>query len=305
MRATERLGSPLHETKAFMCSSLRQTLRHPPGRGLRPDGCPTDFRSSGPCRYGDGGRTVDHVFDEAQVSGQLGPAGCGAVTFTSVHGKPQDCGGQVAHVGLILNRTGRPPRWRVWLSFACSRHYNRLNAPRPLLERDRSVLAHWTEQRQLALAGSATNGGKGPARTGDGMGVDAAGRRASSGRATASVIATRSSAHFIDQVASDLRVYRHIRIGEQDRRRRRRRCTGSSSMGGGTGPAMTCVAVVGILLIFVLAVVVGIVDADLRALAAGRRRAPSLVGGRTPARRLPDGTAAVGKQALSGYSLDA
>ena len=44
---------------------------------------------------------------------------------------------------------------------------------------------------------------------------------------------------------------------------------------------------------------------DVRAVAAGRRRAPPLVGVRTPARRLPDGAAAVGKQALSVHSLDA
>ena len=49
------------------------------------------------------------------------------------------------------------------------------------------------------------------------MGRDAAGRRASSGRATASLIThggvVWSSANFIDQVASDLREHRHIRIG--------------------------------------------------------------------------------------------
>ena len=69
------------------------------------------------------------------------------------------------------------------------------------------------------------------------------------------------------------------------------------------GSAMTYVAVAGILLIFALAVVVGVVDArTARALAAGRGRTPPRVGGRAPARRLPDGPAAAVREALSGVS---
>jgi hypothetical protein len=62
---------------------------------------------------------------------------------------------------------------------------------------------------------------------------------------------------------------------------------------------VTYVALAGILLIFALAVVVGIVDPRTaerwRRVAAERRRA----GGRPPARRLPDGPAAAVGQALS------
>ena len=67
---------------------------------------------------------------------------------------------------------------------------------------------------------------------------------------------------------------------------------------------MTYVALAGILLIFALAVVVGIVDARTatrwRRVAAERRRAWEAG---APARRLPDGPAAAGRQALSGCPI--
>ena len=96
---------------------------------------------------------VEHVVEQGAIPWCLGRASCGAMTFTGVMGKPQDCRGRVTHAGLVLVRDGGPPQWRCWLSFSCGAHVGNLTAPRPLLPRDAVVRQRWAEEDARAMAG--------------------------------------------------------------------------------------------------------------------------------------------------------
>ena len=78
-------------------------------------------------------------------------AGCGGYD-QHLTTPPSACFGEVVVVGLVL--VGRPGKRRaVWRGFACSRHAHQLLGARPLLPRDRDVLARRREERHIRLAG--------------------------------------------------------------------------------------------------------------------------------------------------------
>ena len=64
-------------------------------------------------------------------------------------GTPRGCQGAVTHAGLIL----REHPVQAWLAFSCSMHTDDLIAARPLLDRDRAVLADWRARERRALDG--------------------------------------------------------------------------------------------------------------------------------------------------------
>ena len=77
---------------------------------------------------------------------RLAAAGCGAFGHA---GTPCGCQGAVTHAGLIL----REHPVQAWLAFSCSMHTDDLIAARPLLDRDRAVLADWRARERRALDG--------------------------------------------------------------------------------------------------------------------------------------------------------
>ena len=85
-----------------------------------------------------------------RVPWQIVTPACGATVFTGAGGAPDQCTGRVTHAGLVL--TGRRPI-EAWRAFACDRHCGQLRAARPLLDRDREVLADWRQRWRDALDG--------------------------------------------------------------------------------------------------------------------------------------------------------
>jgi hypothetical protein len=80
---------------------------------------------------------------------RLAAAGCGAYSTSGHAGTPRGCQGAVTHAGLIL----REHPVQAWLAFSCSMHTDDLIAARPLLDRDRAVLADWRARERRALDG--------------------------------------------------------------------------------------------------------------------------------------------------------
>ena len=80
---------------------------------------------------------------------RLAAAGCGAYSTSGHAGTPRGCQGAVTHAGLIL----REHPVQAWLAFSCSMHTDDPIAARPLLDRDRAVLADWRARERRALDG--------------------------------------------------------------------------------------------------------------------------------------------------------
>lgn len=86
-----------------------------------------------------------------QVPFQVMAAGCGGFVQPAVLA-PMSCVAEPTKVGLIM--AGKPGQRRaVWRAFACDEHADVLLAARPLLPRDRDVLARRREKRRVLLAG--------------------------------------------------------------------------------------------------------------------------------------------------------
>lgn len=82
---------------------------------------------------------------------QVMAAGCGGfVHHAGV--APSHCEAEPTVVGLVMFRR-RDGRRAAWRAFACNRHADHLIAPRPLLPRDRDVLARRRDERRTKLAG--------------------------------------------------------------------------------------------------------------------------------------------------------
>lgn len=65
---------------------------------------------------------------------------------------PSSCMAEPTNVGLVV--VGKPGQRRsVWRGFACDQHAAVLLAARPLLPRDRDVLARRREKRRVLLSG--------------------------------------------------------------------------------------------------------------------------------------------------------
>lgn len=78
-------------------------------------------------------------------------AGCGGYDQHTVI-PPSACVNEPVVVGLYP--TGRPGRRRsVWRGFACRRHAHQLVAARPLLPRDRDVLARRRDEQRVQITG--------------------------------------------------------------------------------------------------------------------------------------------------------
>lgn len=78
-------------------------------------------------------------------------AGCGGYEQHALL-PPSTCTGEVVVVGLVL--VGKPGKRRaVWRGFACRVHAHCLIAARPLLPRDRDVLARRREEQHVEMAG--------------------------------------------------------------------------------------------------------------------------------------------------------
>lgn len=78
-------------------------------------------------------------------------AGCGGYVHYAVM-PPSSCLGEPTVVGLVM--VGKPGRRRaVWRGFACDAHADRLLGARPLLPRDRDVLARRREAQRVEVAG--------------------------------------------------------------------------------------------------------------------------------------------------------
>jgi hypothetical protein len=80
---------------------------------------------------------------------RLAAAGWGAYSTSGHAGTPRGCRGAVTHAGLIL----REHPVQAWLAFSCSMHTDDLIAARPLLDRDRAVLADWRARERRTLDG--------------------------------------------------------------------------------------------------------------------------------------------------------
>jgi hypothetical protein len=80
-------------------------------------------------------------------------AGCGGFVFPDQQG-PTHCGAEPVLAGLWFAQHGRT----VWLAFACAEHAGELIAPRPLLPRDRDVLARRRDTWHTELAGRRWDG---------------------------------------------------------------------------------------------------------------------------------------------------
>lgn len=82
---------------------------------------------------------------------QVMAAGCGGYVHHAVLA-PSGCQTEPTMVGLVMFR--RPDgRRAVWRAFTCAAHADQLVAARPLLPRDRDVLARRRDQRHAELAG--------------------------------------------------------------------------------------------------------------------------------------------------------
>ena len=88
-------------------------------------------------------------------------AGCGGIVHRGVLG-PTSCEAEPTVTGLWYAAHGRT----AWLGFACPRHADQLIAPRPMLPRDRDVLARRQDRHRTEIAGQRwageQEGGAGP-----------------------------------------------------------------------------------------------------------------------------------------------
>jgi hypothetical protein len=81
---------------------------------------------------------------------QVMAAGCGGfVHHAGV--APSHCEAEPTVVGLVMFRR-RDARRAAWRAFTCDRHADHLIAPRPLLPRDRDVLAWRRDDRLVERA---------------------------------------------------------------------------------------------------------------------------------------------------------